>query len=57
VLSTYAIGTSVLALDNLVRELGDGDVASGELALTAAPDVRPLPAGFCARWSRGVELA
>jgi hypothetical protein len=56
VLSTYAIGTSVLALDNLVHELGDGDVASGELALTS-DGVRPLPAGFCARWSRGVELA
>jgi 23S rRNA (cytosine1962-C5)-methyltransferase len=74
VLSTYAIGCSPLALDNLIRELGGGEVSAGELALretgepSADPDdsnepsdegprpARWLPAGFCARWSRGIDI-
>ncbi|MBL8863023.1 MAG: class I SAM-dependent methyltransferase [Planctomycetes bacterium] len=55
VLSTYAIGTSPLALENLVASLGPGAVEAGELALPEqGPGGRRLPAGFCARWSRGI---
>jgi 23S rRNA (cytosine1962-C5)-methyltransferase len=55
VLSTYAIGTSPLALAHLLAELGAGALESGELALREDDGARALPAGFCARWSRGVE--
>lgn len=54
ILSTYAIGFTPLALANLVTELGPGDVEAGELAL-ASPGGRALPAGLCARWSRGFD--
>lgn len=58
-LSTYAIGTSPTALSNLVHELGNGSVEVGELVLpdtsaSGAELARPLPAGFCARWTRGL---
>jgi 23S rRNA (cytosine1962-C5)-methyltransferase len=70
ILSTYAIGCSPLALENLVRELGPGDVTAGELALgeveeddasrasrtVSSRPPRQLPAGFCARWARGLAL-
>ncbi len=55
VLSTYAIGYSPLALENLLLALGDGDVDARELALREEPGPRAqrlLPCGFCARWSR-----
>lgn len=55
VLSTYAIGCSPLALENLLAELGGGARAAGELGLRAEADGRVLPAGFCARWSRGLD--
>ena len=58
VLSTYAIGCSPLALENLMRELGEGALESGELALLERSTIgasRSLPAGFCARWSRGLS--
>ena len=58
VLSTYAVGYSPLAFQNLFADLGAGTVQAGELALpealtdsSLAP--RHLPAGFCARWARG----
>jgi len=57
VLSTYAIGYSPLALHNLLLDwpgLAGGVVDVGELALRQS-DERRLPAGFCARWSRGLE--
>jgi 23S rRNA (cytosine1962-C5)-methyltransferase len=55
VLSTYAIGCSPLALENLLTAFGPGEVEAGELALTEeGPGGRRLPAGFCARWSRGI---
>lgn len=55
VLSTYAIGCSPLSLENLLRELGPGELESGELVLAPRdPALRSLPAGFCARWSRGL---
>lgn len=55
VLSTYAIGCSPLSLGNLLADLGAGDVESGELALPEqSARGRLLPAGFCARWWRGV---
>ena len=57
VLSTYAIGTSPLAIANLLAELGDGELEAGELAIPEADGARSLPAGFCARWSRGLERA
>ena len=58
ILSSYAIGLSPITLENLLSDLGPGRLESGELAL---PEVgargRLLPAGFCARWSRGIETA
>jgi 23S rRNA (cytosine1962-C5)-methyltransferase len=58
VLSSYAIGCSPLTLQNLLADLGAGDLESGELVLPEHSwRARLLPAGFCARWSRGVELA
>jgi 23S rRNA (cytosine1962-C5)-methyltransferase len=56
-LSTYAIGCSPLTLANLLSDLGAGEVAASELALHGAPGLRALPAGFCARWWRGLERA
>lgn len=56
VLSTYAIGCSPLTLEHLVADLGAGATASSELALSGAAGARALPAGFCARWWRGLEL-
>ncbi|MEW6073695.1 MAG: class I SAM-dependent methyltransferase [Planctomycetota bacterium] len=54
ILSTYAMGTSPLALANLLGSLGDGTVEAGELALPVAGGGPPryLPCGFCARWWR-----
>jgi 23S rRNA (cytosine1962-C5)-methyltransferase len=57
VLSSYAIGTSPLALANLLAEIGAGSVEAGELALAEADGARALPAGFCARWRRGLDDA
>jgi len=55
VLSTYAIGTSPLSLENLLADLGDGALESGGLALPEeSARARLLPAGFCARWTRGL---
>jgi 23S rRNA (cytosine1962-C5)-methyltransferase len=60
VLSTYAIGYSPLAFTNVLAELPGGTVEAGELALSE--EERPglpsrfLPAGFCARWWRGLGL-
>ncbi|HVS10928.1 MAG TPA: SAM-dependent methyltransferase [Planctomycetota bacterium] len=60
VLSTYAVGFSPLAFENLLAEFEGGSVATGELALPeeSAPPAQPprlLPCGFCARFWRGVE--
>jgi len=57
-LSTYAVGYSPLAYANMLREFGQGEIETGELALpeetpgggTALP--RLLPCGFCARFTR-----
>lgn len=61
VLSTYAIGYSPLAFTNVLAELAGGEVEAGELALLEEPRPglarRYLPAGFCARWWRGLDLA
>lgn len=57
VLSTYAIGCSPLTLQHLVSDLGAGESAASELALRGADGARALPAGFCARWWRGLELS
>jgi hypothetical protein len=38
-----------------MRELGEGAIEAGELALSAAEGGLPLPCGFCARFSRGFE--
>ncbi len=56
VLSTYAVGYSPLAFANLLGELDGGALAVGELALPEQGSDRRLPAGFCARWWRGLEL-
>ncbi|TAH37321.1 MAG: class I SAM-dependent rRNA methyltransferase [Planctomycetota bacterium] len=57
ILSTYAIGYSPLAFDNMLRELGPGSVESGELAIAEESEGRThpsrlLPCGFCARFVR-----
>jgi 23S rRNA (cytosine1962-C5)-methyltransferase len=72
ILSTYAIGCSPIALYNLMSDLGRGELECGELVLpesagesssTSEENAVPsraalsLPAGFCARWSRGLEIA
>jgi len=60
VLSTYAIGYSPVVFTNVLSELSGGAVEAGELALRE--EERPglpsrfLPAGFCARWWRGLVL-
>lgn len=58
VLSTYAVGYSPLAFARMFRDLGSGSVEAGELAIPEALDgdgpQRYLPAGFCARWARGL---
>jgi 23S rRNA (cytosine1962-C5)-methyltransferase len=59
VLSSYAIGFSPLAFQNLLAEFDGGTALADELALPEAGEsasVRHLPAGFCARFVRGLEL-
>lgn len=57
ILSIYAVGYSPLALSNLCGEVEGGVVSVGELAIPEAGDTpRLLPAGFCARVVRGLEL-
>ncbi len=57
VLSTYAVGYSPLAFQNILGDLGAGEVSVGELALQEeGEDGRFLPAGFCARFARGVTV-
>lgn len=53
ILSTYAVGYSPLAFENMLREFGPGDIESGELALPEGDGTRLLPCGFCARFVRG----
>jgi 23S rRNA (cytosine1962-C5)-methyltransferase len=59
VLSTYAVGYSPLAFKNLLDDIGGGQTSVGELALAESGDAgdsgRLLPAGFCARFSRGLR--
>jgi 23S rRNA (cytosine1962-C5)-methyltransferase len=56
VLSTYAVGYSPLAFANLLDEFGPGEREVGELALAeSGTHKRLLPAGFCARWQRGID--
>jgi 23S rRNA (cytosine1962-C5)-methyltransferase len=52
VLSCYAVGTSPLAFQNLLGDLGLGRVDAGELAIPQADGARSLPAGLCGRWRR-----
>ncbi|MEO2094669.1 MAG: RsmD family RNA methyltransferase [bacterium] len=57
VLSTYAVGYSPLAFSNLLEDFEGGTQAVGELALRETEGTRRLlPAGFCARWWRGLDL-
>lgn len=55
VLSTYAIGCSPLTFENLLSEIGPGEIEAGELALPERDGGRFLPCGFCARFSRGTR--
>jgi len=55
VLSTYAVGYSPLAFANLFEAFGDGAIEAGELALAESDSPRLLPAGFCARYWKGVR--
>lgn len=54
ILSTYAIGYSPIAFENMLREFGGGSIETGELALPEQTDAgssgRLLPCGFCARY-------
>lgn len=60
VLSTYAVGFSPLAFENMLGEWPGGEVRTGELAISEVEREgvgrRHLPCGFCARWSRGLPL-
>jgi 23S rRNA (cytosine1962-C5)-methyltransferase len=56
ILSTYAVGYSPLAFANLLSGWPAGQVAVGELALREGDGRRLLPAGFCARYARGLDL-
>ena len=49
VLSTYAIGYSPLAFKNMLQEILNVEVQTGELALPEEKSSRLLPCGFCAR--------
>jgi 23S rRNA (cytosine1962-C5)-methyltransferase len=59
ILSTYDIGFSPIAFENVLGDFDGGSFECGELAL---PEDRPeedlparfLPAGLCARWWRGL---
>jgi 23S rRNA (cytosine1962-C5)-methyltransferase len=55
VLSSYAFGTSPLALEGLLAGLGEGEIDAGELALEEEAGGRRLPSGFCARFRRGLD--
>ena len=65
ILSTYAIGYSPIAFENMLREFGPGQIETGELAIPEdasdwnadvvgdqAASGRLLPCGFCARYVR-----
>jgi 23S rRNA (cytosine1962-C5)-methyltransferase len=52
VLSTYAIGFSPMAFENMLNEFEGGEVQSGELWLPEGDGARRLPCGFCSRWKR-----
>lgn len=56
-LSTYAIGYSPIAFENMLAEFGKGSIESGELALPEGDGSRLLPCGFCARFVRGAEAS
>lgn len=60
ILSTYAVGASPLTFERLLSRAGGGleggDVVARELALLEGGGDRLLPAGFCARWGRGIML-
>ncbi|MCH2101178.1 MAG: class I SAM-dependent methyltransferase [Planctomycetes bacterium] len=53
ILSTYAIGYSPIAFENMLREFGNGTIESGELAIPEGDGSRLLPCGFCARFLCG----
>ncbi len=55
ILSTYAVGYSPLAFQNLLAEFGEGVIQAGELALPTEGSGRLLPAGFCARFWKGMQ--
>jgi 23S rRNA (cytosine1962-C5)-methyltransferase len=56
ILSTYAVGYSPLAFQNLLSGWPAGQVAVGELALREGDGTRLLPCGFCARYARGLDF-
>lgn len=57
VLTTYAVGQSPLTLLGLLGDLEGFAVVAGELALREEGEGgRALPAGFCARGFRGLEV-
>ncbi|MDP2182963.1 MAG: class I SAM-dependent methyltransferase [Actinomycetota bacterium] len=52
-LTSHTQGVTSGRLDTLLRDVLDGgDIASGEMKLTGASDVRPVSAGVWARWTR-----
>ncbi|MFT7668099.1 MAG: 23S rRNA (cytosine1962-C5)-methyltransferase [Planctomycetota bacterium] len=56
VLSTYAVGYSPLAFMNLLGDIRHDGISVGELAIQEEQGGRSLPAGFCARLLRGIEI-
>jgi 23S rRNA (cytosine1962-C5)-methyltransferase len=52
-LTSHTQGVTTVQIESLMREvLGSGDVASGEMELTGASDVRPVNSGVWVRWTR-----
>ena len=49
ILSTYAIGYTPIAFENMLQEIPNVKVQTGELALPEEDGQRFLPCGFCAR--------
>ena len=52
-LTSHTEGVAAAQLERSMRSaLGSGDIASGEMQLTGASDVRPVSSGVWTRWSR-----
>ena len=52
-LTSHTQGVTTAQLESLIEDvLGGGDIASGDMELTGASDVRPVNGGVWVRWVR-----